>query len=255
MLVYNYRNNHKEKTILLLHGLGGNNSCFKHQLEICNDTYNILQIDLHGHGLSKNHKLSNLIETSFDLVCEDVNVVLSILNLEKVDVLSFSLGTMVSNVFITLYPEKIDRVIHIGSLMEYSKFVRFSIKLLNELKNYLPYIILYSIASTVIMPRYFHIKSRKIFIKEAVKLSQAEFNSWIDIISSYYDLYTLESFSDNNIKKLYLSGEYDIFNKSVVKYCALDKNSICRIIKKAGHVCNVDKYKEVNDCIIQFLKS
>ena len=39
--------------VVFIHGLGGNRNAFKKQIDDYKEKYNLLLIDLHGHGLSK----------------------------------------------------------------------------------------------------------------------------------------------------------------------------------------------------------
>ena len=78
MLYYKVVNNkylHKDKEwILMLHGIGGNLNIFKKQIDVLSENYNLLLVDLHGHGNSQNHTLKNMKKTkgeiSFKVTCD-----------------------------------------------------------------------------------------------------------------------------------------------------------------------------------------
>ena len=71
MLYYKVVNNkylHKDKEwTLMLHGIGGNLNIFKKQIDVLSENYNLLLVDLHGHGNSQNYTLKNMKKTKGEI--------------------------------------------------------------------------------------------------------------------------------------------------------------------------------------------
>ena len=57
---YKIYNNNSEEWILLIHGLGGSINTWKYQIEDLKE-YNLIAVDLEGHGGSEFEKGNNLL--------------------------------------------------------------------------------------------------------------------------------------------------------------------------------------------------
>ena len=53
MLNYEIYDNKKENWVVFLHGIGGSTLTWKKQIEAFSEKYNLLLLDLQGHGKSK----------------------------------------------------------------------------------------------------------------------------------------------------------------------------------------------------------
>lgn len=256
MLSYNLINNNKKETIVFLHGVGGNNKCFKYQTDICSKYFNILMIDLHGHGLSKNYKLSNQKKQDLDFIITDIKILLDSLNISKIHIMGLSLGTIVANAFIIKYPSIVISMIQAGAIVSFDNTMKIGCKVFDKLKNILPYMVSYTVMGFLLMPKPIHIKSRSIFVREALKMGKKEFLSWFNLITKFHKQYSMKDYTNNNIPKLYIMGINDSrFLKMIKYYVSIDKNAILVVLNKAGHICNIDNYKDFNIEIDNFFKS
>ncbi|MDU4024815.1 MAG: alpha/beta fold hydrolase, partial [Clostridium perfringens] len=178
MLYYKVVNNkylHKDKEwILMLHGIGGNLNIFKKQIDVLSENYNLLLVDLHGHGNSQNHTLKNMKKTkgeiSFKYICEDIVEILDKLNIEKVNVLGISLGTIVGMQFEKYFPNRVSSMILGGGIVGMNLKSKFFLNLALVTKNIIPREIFYKIVAYMSMPCKNHKLSRNIFLKAAEKL-------------------------------------------------------------------------------------
>ena len=76
---YKIYNNNSKEWVLLIHGLGGSINTWKYQIKDLQD-FNVIAIDLEGHGGSAFVKAKHLLARSAD----EINEVLETENIEKV---------------------------------------------------------------------------------------------------------------------------------------------------------------------------
>jgi pimeloyl-ACP methyl ester carboxylesterase len=114
---------------------------------------------------------------------------------------------------------------------------------------------IYELAAWAIMPRKRHKKSRILFIKEAKKLCQKEFIRWFKLIKEVDIVHKKTQHNKRDIPKLYIMGEEDyMFLPPVEKIVKNNQTASLAVIKRAGHVCNVDMPVEFNEVSLSFLK-
>jgi pimeloyl-ACP methyl ester carboxylesterase len=115
---------------------------------------------------------------------------------------------------------------------------------------------LYKINAWILIPYKKDLESRKLFIKEAVRLGEREFNKWLHMSSEIKN--NLQEFirKEASAPVLYIMGERDhMFLPMVSNLVKKHINSHLEIIKNSGHVCNIDQPDVFNERSIQFIKS
>lgn len=266
MLFYEYIDNKKKETILLLHAYGGNHRCFKKQIDDLSDMFNILQIDLPGHGNSRDLHIYDLVDEDIESVILEINEIVNYLEIEKFHIMALSLGTMIANVYLLKHPERVSSILNVGAILQFNKASTYFLKFIYKFRKLIPKTLFYIFSGFIIMPRVEHIKSRSIFIKEASKMNSKDFYSWLNIMTRFQEKYDLLGMKNtcNDIPILYVSGEYDyLFKSAIEKYCIKSKDKCeFRVIEHAGHVCNIERAVEFNlimnefynySCVIDFL--
>ena len=96
MLNYHiYQQPQHQEWVTFVHGAGGSSSIWFKQLRSFQNHYNILVLDLRGHGRSK-PKLSDALKTNytFDAITKDILQVLDHLNIHQSHFVGISLGTI-----------------------------------------------------------------------------------------------------------------------------------------------------------------
>lgn len=255
-MYYNFRNNNKNKTLVVLHGFGGNNNCFKKQFHIFNNFFNVVYIDLHSHGNSKNNKLANKNIISFDFLSDDIKEVLDYLKINQAYFLGLSLGTMIIFSFTIKYTKMVQGIIQIAPVINFTIFSKFLLFFVNKIKRFINSNLLYKIFSYILIPNKKYKKSRDIFINEAKKLDEKEFFLWFDLIQTFPSKYNYDLLYSICIDKLYIIGKEDImFIKVFKKYLKKDILSRFEIIEHAGHICNIDNYEKVNIILYNYFNS
>ena len=172
---------HKESTdwVTFVHGAGGSSTIWFKQIREFKKHFNVLVLDLRGHGRSKNH-LKTLFEKkyTFKSIAHDILEVLDYLKIESSHFVGISLGTIIIRQLAEEFPERIVSMVMGGAVVKMNFKGNFLIKIGNLFKHLLPYLLLYKIFAFAIMPKQIHKESRSLFIQEAKKLYQSEFIKW-----------------------------------------------------------------------------
>jgi pimeloyl-ACP methyl ester carboxylesterase len=107
------------------------------------------------------------------------------------------------------------------------------------------------------MPKSNHKKSRKIFLREVVKLDKSTMLAWIEYLQlSFKTDEIIKRINELDKKILLISGIEDhCFLKGTRKFLEKSKNATMIILEKCGHVCTIEKYKEFNEYALNFLKT
>lgn len=251
MLNYEIYDNEKDKWIVFVHGIGGSTLTWKKQIEDFSHNYNLLLLDLYGHGKSpKNEKIT--VKTVNDSIKE----VLDHLNIEKADFIGMSLGTIVIAQFAVKYPKYVGSIIFGGAVLRVDGIYKLGMRIANKIKYLLPKRVTYRMFAQLIIPAKWHEKSRSIFLKESKKMTRENFLSWMQYTTVALNPKDIvERLKRLNIKIFFITGDHDSCFISGVKKLARDiKNSKLKILSNCGHVCTIEKYKEFNIEALKFLK-
>ena len=243
--------NNSNKWVIFLHDIGGSINTWKKQIEDFNE-YNLLLLDLPGHGDSKDDT-----KITTKAVNDSIKEVMDSLSTEKADFVGLSLGTLVCAHFAIKYPEQVNSLIMSDSVIKVEKIYKFLMHLIQSVKRILPHRMLFHIMARVMLPKKNHEKSRKIFIREFLKMKRKIFIAWVKYISEIaHPKKLLEKLKSLNIKTFFISGDEDrCFLSGTKKVIAYLSKSTLYIIKKCGHVCSIKKAKEFNNAVLNFLRS
>lgn len=247
------KNENNKEWIILLHGLGGNSTLFYKQKDFLAKYYNLLLVDLPGHGDCK-----GLEEKKYtpELIVNKIKELLDHLKIKKAFFLTFSLGTIIGNEILHKASEYVKGMILAGPVLKFNLWSAFLIRSAWAFKSLAPYMTFYKIFASIIMPRKNHSKSRFFFIREAQKLGRKEFVKWTQVLMNAKKSYENMKKRKNNIPKLYLIGKEDyMFIKETKKITSIEKNSELKILDDCGHVCLIEKSNESNEAIIDFIRN
>jgi len=252
-----FRTHIKDKNIewiTFVHGFGGSSIIWYKQIRKLGQYYNLLLIDLRGHGMSKNIYLDSIYNLSD--VCEDIISVLKSLKIQKSHFIGISFGSLLILKLFQKHSVYINKTILAGAITSFTDLTRMLLLCLNFLKHILPNRILYKLFAHIIMPKSNHKESRLMFIKEAKKLDRKLFNQWFKLIPNLKSF--IHDLDPNNFNKpiLFISGQEDfLFSNEVNLFTLKNKYFSYYSIKRAGHVVNIDKPHEFNKIVIEFLNS
>lgn len=257
MLFYkSYESSPDKEWVVFLHGIGGSSSVWFKQIRDFKKDYNVLMLDLRGHGRSQGLDSTNKPRYSFQEVSADVLDVMDELNIEKAHFVGLSLGTVIIRVLAEMDQSRIQSMIMGGAITSLGLKAKLMFKFGNILKRLMPYMWLYSFFAHIVMPRRHHAEARNIFINEASKSCYREFRKWYRLMAVDMNPLIKGLWQKKlHLPTLFIMGEQDyIFLPEVRKVVKRNADHLIDIIKGAGHVCNVDMAEEFNRRVKAFIQ-
>jgi len=254
---YVHNNENTSKWVTFIHGAGGSSSIWFQQFRAFKNEFNILLIDLSGHGKSESRFDENSKEGyTFEMITGDIVEVLNLLSIKKSHFIGVSLGTIIVRDIADRFPNLVESLVLAGAILKFN--IRSNMLMIfgNFLRSIVPYILLYKLEAFIIMPKKNHRESRLLLVKECKKLNQKEFIRWCKLTRGIKKV--LKSQRQNDIKtpSLYVMGAEDhLFLPSVRKAVLSFTNAQLCVLENSGHVVNIDQPKPFNDMVIKFLKS
>ena len=258
MIHYKEYSNKKSKRewVTFVHGAGGSSAIWKKQIPFFSKAFNLLLVDLSGHGYStsNSHQKSN-DQISFESILNDVLEVLDKLNIKKSHFIGISLGTVIINQLVIKEPNRILKMVLGGATLELNFMSRFMMYFAYVTKSIVPYMWLYQLYAFIVMPSKSDMESRKLFIKEAKRMNQKEVARWFKLTPRVLTLLKFFKNIKTDIPTLYIMGNKDyMFLSSIKKIVKTQPNAILEIFKNCGHVVNIENPDKFNNASLKFLK-
>jgi pimeloyl-ACP methyl ester carboxylesterase len=244
------------KWVTFVHGAGGSSAIWHKQIRDFRKEFNVLLVDLRGHGESKSHLAMNLKRYTFTSISDDIIEVLDHLKINRTHFIGISLGTILIREIAERYPERTDTLIMGGAVMKLNFRGQFLMRFGALVKSVVPYLLLYRLLAFIVMPRKKHRESRNLFINEAKKLYQKEFKRWFGLLTQVNPLLALFRIKDSGIPTLYIMGQEDhMFLPSIRKLVVNHKFSTLVVVPNCGHVVNVENPLFFNSEVLSFLRN
>ena len=251
-----YQHETATQWVTFIHGAGGSSAIWYKQIREFSKHFNVLMIDLRGHGKSKAPLYEKLKQYSFDVIGNEVIEVLDYLKIEKSNFVGISLGTIIIRELAERFPERFESMIMGGAVMKLNIRGQILMSTGALLKSVVPSLMLYKLFAWVIMPKNNHKESRSLFVNEAKKLYQKEFKRWFTLISEVNPLLKFFRFKDPSIPTLYIMGSEDHMFLPSVKMIVNDHESAqLQVVEDCGHVVNVEQPEIFNNLVIDYLKT
>jgi pimeloyl-ACP methyl ester carboxylesterase len=248
---------HKDSTewVTFIHGAGGSSSIWYKQIKEFKSNFNVLLIDLRGHGRSQEmFERYFTDEYNFENISKDVIEVLDHLNIQKSHFVGISLGTILMRTICEIAPERVKSLTMGGAVTRMNVRSKILVGLGNATKRILPYMWLYKLFAWIIMPRKRNAESRILFAEQAKKLCQKEFIKWFNLTYKLNPLLKYFNENDTKLPTLYLMGDEDyMFLPQVMNLVKQHDASTLRVIPNCGHVCNVEQPSTFNRLAIDFI--
>lgn len=257
MIHYNvYKHENSQEWVTFVHGAGGSSSIWFKQLRAYTKEFNVLLLDLRGHGNSKPSIKEALEERyTFDTIVADIIEVLDHENIQQSHFVGISLGTILIRQLSESYPERVLSLVMGGAIVKLNIRSQILMRFGNVVKSVIPYIWLYKFFAFIIMPKNNHRESRNLFVREAKKLYHTEFIRWYNLTADLNPLLSIFRQVDVGIPTLYVMGAEDyMFLPSIQQVARRQKLATLSVIAECGHVVNVEQPTIFNDTTIKFLK-
>jgi pimeloyl-ACP methyl ester carboxylesterase len=250
---------HKTATewVTFVHGAGGSSSIWFKQIRSFSALFNVLVLDLRGHGNSKSIIKDAFKEKyTFDAITHDIVEVIDHLKIKTSHFTGISLGTILIRNLAEKHPERVKSMIMGGAIMKLNFKSQLLMRIGLLFKSVVPYLVLYKLFAFIIMPKKNHKKSRLIFVNEAKKLYQKEFVRWFKLTSEINPLLHFFRTTDIKIPTFYIMGEEDhLFLPAIKKVVKTHLQATLFVIKNCGHVVNIEQAEVFNQASIQFIKN
>lgn len=248
-----FSNDQTNEWVVFLHGFGGNHNIFFKQMDSFKKHFNLLFIDLPGHGQSPFHAGVPCLLTG---TSQHVINILDNLSIKSAHFLGVSLGTIVMQSIALEYPKRIKSMTLGGAAGKWLKWGEILGKMTVSplFRQILPYMLPFQTFAHIMMPKRKHSLSRNIFIREARNLGQQTYLGWAFVIRDSHKVYDRLRERTNTIPKLYVSGSEDyMFLRGIMKHVNIEASARLHVIQKCGHVCNIEKASEFNKVALNFI--
>jgi len=254
---YTYSHENSENWVTFVHGAGGSSTIWYKQVREFKKHFNVLILDLRGHGNSKAiMKAPFKKKYTFDAITEDIVEVLEHLNITKSHFVGISLGTILIRNLAEKKPELVESMIMGGAIIKFDFRSRVLMFLGNAFKSVVPYMFLYKLFAFIIMPKKNHKESRLLFVNEAKKLYQKEFLRWFKLTAEINPLLRLFRMKELKIPTLYIMGEEDrLFLPAIQNIVKKHVTATLFVIENCGHVVNVEQASIFNTKSINYINS
>jgi pimeloyl-ACP methyl ester carboxylesterase len=243
--------------VVFVHGAGGSSSIWYRQVREFRKNFNVLLVDLRGHGDSQPPMLKAFEgEYTFDDLVGEIIEVLDDANVQQAHFVGISLGCILIRILGEIAPERVKSMVMGGAIIRLNLRSRVLVALGNAFKRVIPFMWLYRLFAWVIMPRRRHRESRSLFVSQAKKLCQKEFIRWFRLTYGVNPLLRLFEDRELPIPTLYLMGDEDYMFLPPVQRMVQRQTRFTRleVIPESGHVVNVDRPELFNELSIDFIR-
>ena len=241
-----------DQWVVFIHGAGGSSNIWRRQLTAFQQHFNLLTIDLRGHGKSTLFKTTSPYH--FNLIINDIITVLNTLDIEKAHFVGISLGSLLSNLLAIKFLDRVSSLVLGGSISRINIKARILLSVGNVFKKVIPFLWLYKIFATIVLPKKNHQESRRLFIKEAKRMDQEQFLKWFALTSELPEV--LRQLRTTLIvpPTIFIQGKEDhMFLQDLLKAPNSQKQTM-KVIPNCGHVVNIEKPTLFNKMSINFIQ-
>jgi pimeloyl-ACP methyl ester carboxylesterase len=240
--------------LVFFHGIGGDCSIFGKQIPFFQEHFNLLLIDLPGHGRSAGLEGREPVEYTARRILE----LLELLRLPPAHFLGVSLGTVVMQHLASQWPERIKSLVLAGAVYRFQPWgallARLSLRF--PLKQLIPARWSYLLFAHILLPRRNHQKSRALFIQAARVLRESDYHAWGDaLVQASVRTYARLEPGRNTLPKLYVCGSQDhMFLPSLRRFVEKEALAELTVLPACGHVCNIERAEHFNALALSFLR-
>ena len=231
--------------IIFSHGWMGESSVWNSQIEFFSKKYKVIAYDHRGHGKSDKPKANYSVGT----LSNDLYSLIQGLDLKKVTLVGHAMGGMTALTFALNHPDKVSKLVLVGTTAKQSLSMRLSLWIMMHIFSYESFIQIginhnFSQPTEQIRKEAFNraIKTPKSVAYECLKESKN------------YDI--RDRVSEIKIPTLIIIGENDKSTPiEMSQYLNREiEGSKLKIIPQSKHIVMIDKPKELNEIIEEFIR-
>ena len=236
--------------LVFIHGAGGSIATWKYQLGAFKEHFNVLLIDLRDHGRSDVEEADLY---SFELIVEDIHQVITHHGIKKAHFMTLSFGSVLLQAYSLKYPKTVMSAVFTGGIFKANLWIKSFVYLAKLLNLILPYSWMYSLFSYLLMPKAHHQFSRKIYRKQAAKISSKAYMKWVGLYREFFELLDRFYHQKINFPSLVVMGKEDyVFHQAALQFSQHQKEVEFLTLEGAGHICNIDKSEAFNQHVLHF---
>ena len=248
---YYFFNKKEQKIpIVFVHGVGLTHEIWDPQLDFFNNR-STLSYDILGHGKSSLNKE----KISFDDFSDQLINLIDELNINKIHLIGFSIGSLIARNFATRFNDRIQSLILLGSIYKRSNEQQMIVnQRYEQAKKELK-------LSRQALKRWFTDKYLEnnpgIYEKISSILSSNNMQNFLKVYELFVKHKNEEDFKKIKVNTLVMTGEHDI-GSTVEMSKELNnilQNSQLEIIKDGKHLCGIECADEVNFAIKNFVEN
>lgn len=201
----NYKLEGNGKTLVFIHGLSDNLLYWEVLASNLKHNYQVLRIDLRGHGLSD---LGD-DDISIDVFTDDLHCLLAELDIDDVNLIGFSLGGAVAVDFTIKYPQMVSSLVLMSSFYRVDEhleniFQHFKKALQNSFYEFYDLIL-----PMVLCPAVIEDNKDELETLRKISSQSADTNAYIQAIDACLDFDAESDISQIKVPTLILAGKYD----------------------------------------------
>ena len=242
-------NQKKDTPIIFIHGVGLNHTIWKPQIDAFNNT--VIAYDILGHGKTPLSK-DNL---SFDDFSNQLINLINELEIKKIHLVGFSIGSLIARNFASKYNERLESLTLLCSIFqrnqEQQQIVKDRFELAKKSKS----------LSKQALKRWFTDdyleKNPNIYEKISLILEENNMENFLKVYQLFVNHEDNEKFENINTKTLVMTGEGDIGSTPEMSknLSNIINNSEVKIISKGKHLCSIECADDVNMAIKKHIQN
>ncbi|MEE1099725.1 MAG: alpha/beta hydrolase [Alistipes sp.] len=247
-----YRCREESPWIVMIHGAGGSIEVWHRQINDFVKHFNLLLVDLAGHGDSSNR--TDIFD--FDSVAEQVIEVVDYNNISTAHFMGLSLGSIIVRVIADRHSSRVSSMLLAGAVTQLCWESRALLRWAGWINHILPYRMMKWLIAKILIPNSRYRNSMSMFLKSAKRLSFENFLKWLNICG-FINKRVGRLFNEKlSIPTLYLMGEDDYFFLPHAHQAMLSGGKMAQlaVLPRAGHVCNIDNKRDFNRLAIEFIQ-
>ncbi len=239
--------------LVLIHGAGGSTVTWKRQVPELGRHYNLLVLDLPGHGRMSEQPNEEPSYT-FEHIGDRIWDVVDHLRLERVHLLGVSLGTVIALSMREQRPAQVASLVNGGAIVRLSTQLKVLATASLTLAKVIGYPAFYRLSAKIMMPRKNHQKSRDVFIRESRFLSTDEFRKWTAMYRGLNKTLKRLFAAASDIPHMVVMGAQDhLFLDQAKLYAQLHNSVRLEVIPRCGHVVTIEQAERFNALCLGFL--
>ena len=235
--------------IVFIHGVGLNHKIWEPQINVFENTF--LAYDILGHGKTPLSKKN----ISFDDFSNQLTNLIDELNMKKIHLVGFSIGSLIARNFATKYDERLESLTLLCSIFnrteKQQQIVKDRFELAKKSKN----------LSKQALKRWFTDeyleKNPNTYNKISSILEENNMENFLKVYELFVSHKDNEKFENIKTKTLVMTGEGDTGSTPEMSenLSKVINNSMVKIIPKGKHLCSIECADDVNMSIKKHIQN